>query len=244
LHPLEDLPAYALGALDGHERARVERHLAGCPSCSQARDEFRRAALALDATGGERPPSTAWAGIAAALPGARAPLARALRVDPASPAAVRPRRSIPAAWGVAAALALLALAGWNAWLQTHPDKGDVASLAAREEGGVIPLEPPGEPGGPLSGRLYVSDDGLEGGLAVTGLHGLAGGQRYEIWFVRHDQSRAGGGLFTTDARGQALVRVDIPGSIDEYEGVAITAESAGGAMAPTSDDLLAGPLYE
>ena len=96
----------------------------------------------------------------------------------------------------------------------------------------------------LSGRLYVSADQTQGGLAVVGLPPLPMGSTYQIWFVRPDQGRASGGLVVADQRGSALVKVTIPGPLSEFAGVGITGEPAGGSTTPTSQDVLAGPLYE
>ncbi len=51
-----DLPAYAVGALEDDERAAVERHLAGCDLCRAELDELVEAAgTLLDAEGPLRP---------------------------------------------------------------------------------------------------------------------------------------------------------------------------------------------
>ncbi len=46
-HPHDDLAAYALDALEPHERAEVARHVLGCPACAEEVDEMRATAARL-----------------------------------------------------------------------------------------------------------------------------------------------------------------------------------------------------
>ena len=95
-----------------------------------------------------------------------------------------------------------------------------------------------------SGRLFISEDGMDGGLAVTGLAELPPGAGYWIWFIRRDQTRAPAGWFRTDARGQAVVKVTLPGLLSQFVGVALTIDPTGAkGQGPMGDDVIAGPLY-
>lgn len=248
-HPLDDLAAYSLGALEPQEVQDLEAHLASCTACSAELLEYQALAATLTA---ERlvldPPGAGWESLAARLPtaspqsavlGNRPPLLKML------PRAIVSTRAILLGWAATAA-ALAVLLGIVLWRDSPPATGegaDVSSLARAEDGTVVPLAAAG--GSPsLSGRLYVSADQTQGGLAAVGLPQLPAGSTYQIWFVRPDQSRASGGLFVADQRGAALVKVTIPGPLSEFAGVGITGEPAGGSATPTSQDVLAGPLYE
>lgn len=68
-HPEDDLPAYALGALDAAESLDVETHLANCFHCSRLLADLQPAALALSQTVPEQtPPSQLQAALIAQLP--------------------------------------------------------------------------------------------------------------------------------------------------------------------------------
>jgi anti-sigma-K factor RskA len=80
-HPLDDVAAYALGALEGDERHALEAHLLTCPAC-QAELAGHHEALAR-LTPDAAPPPALWERIVANLPAEPAPAA-------APPAALRP----------------------------------------------------------------------------------------------------------------------------------------------------------
>lgn len=225
-HVSGELPAFALEALDASDRLRVAAHLANCAACGEELAAFDQTASVLVTGRFIEAPRTVWAAIESDVGTPRGPV----------------RFLGHWRWLVAtaAAVAIVGLLAWNLALQFGDGGEDgVAALAARKDGSVIPLAGT-MAAGRLSGRLYVSDDGLQGGLAVSGLDGLAAGVEYEIWFIRADQTRAEGGSFRPDPRGQALVKVVIPGPLDGFVGVGISPRGAPGANA----DVLAGPIYE
>lgn len=237
LHPLDDLGAYSLGALDGEERTRVEAHLAGCEECRTEIGAYRElAAVIAQRPALAYPPAGTWERIAARLERLDAPLVTTSRT-------VAQRRSerlrlVVLGWAATAAV-LVGFAGWFTWDQLNSGGGaDVAQLASGGDGIVVPLA-----GTNASGRLYISEDRKDGGMAVMGLAVLGSNETYEVWFVRHDQTRWSSGTFNVDSRGQALVKVAMPASLDDFDGVAISTEPAGGSDT-WGADVLAGPLYE
>lgn len=85
-HPEDDLPAYALGALDAAESLAVETHLANCFHCSRLLADLQPAALALSQSVPEQtPPSQLQAAVIAQLPPSPAETAENAR--PPAPAA-------------------------------------------------------------------------------------------------------------------------------------------------------------
>lgn len=104
-HPLDDLAAYAVDALDDAERETVDGHLSGCLACRAELVGHIEALAAL--TGDERPPPAVWERIAADIgapdmpvPGGAAnggtAAAPAPPVSAAPPAAPAPRAPAPA----------------------------------------------------------------------------------------------------------------------------------------------------
>jgi anti-sigma-K factor RskA len=233
-HPLDDLAAYALDAVDDRgERQAIEHHLAGCEPCRRllADDEATLARLVTD----EDPPATVWAAIdvrtGGDVPRVVVPVAfgsvRAAR--PTTPAAPEPTRGLRRrrlAALVAAAAALLAAVAAGPQL-----------LGAGRGGGPAP-------GGEVAATLGVltAADGAEvarvrgggGGAAVdlTGVALLPRGRTYQLWSLDGDRPASlgllGDGTDTT-------VAVSLPAGTRR---VAISDEPAGGSPAPSG--LIAG----
>ncbi len=239
-HVSDDLAAHALGSLDDEDKVRVEAHLSVCDACRiEAMDYLRVGALLKDDIEPVEASPDIWKAIEE---GIRQHQQR--RTHRRTTLPWLPQVSWRfAAWAATAAV-VFGLLAWNLDLQLGGDDNDVGNLAGQSDGTIVPLKAGNLVGPQPNGRLYVSEDGRQGGLAVVGMPQDDTGRVYEIWFIRRDQSRASGGLFQVDNRGQALVRVDIPGALAQFEGVGITQERGGGSAQPSGPDLISGPLYE
>jgi anti-sigma-K factor RskA len=229
-HPIENLAAYVLGALEEPERKRVENHLATCPTCASLLEQYRGVVGALP-LGLEPvpPPTEAWAAIRA----------EAARRRPRGSEQAR-RKELPnwrrVMWPVLSALAASLLI-WNVVLQlelTRRPPGPEVEALARRPGRLVILT--GTAG--ASGRLLVAIDGLHGHLATAGLSPLAADRTYQLWFVRPDAPTMTGGTFRVDSRGRAWATITVPVSLDEARAIAVTEEPAPGSVAPTGSYLL------
>ena len=126
------LPAYALGALEGEERAELEAHLAtGCPRCAALLTGWEADLAALAAQAPEVQPSDVT----------RSRLLRRVRVEAESqtvspgpvPSPDRPpRRSGLAVWALAASIVAVAFSLGALWSQLRIS-GDVDSLARERD---------------------------------------------------------------------------------------------------------------
>ena len=247
-HPLDDLAAFVLGALDSEEATEVRRHLAACERCRAEVADYERLSATLAEPGhaaAVEPPAALWDGISAQLAKRAALPSAPIHLPVATPRAFASVRGVLIGWAATAAVLAL-VSGFALWREFQDDgapANDLAALAWSKEGGVVPLASANGDRS-LTGRVYFSEDRLDGGLAVVGLPTLPPNATFQIWFVRPDQTRASGGLFIADSRGAALVKVAIPGPLDQFAGVGITMEPAGGSTSPTTADVLAGPLYE
>lgn len=226
-HVTGDLGAFALGALDPEDEQQVRAHLAVCSDCRDLLAEYRSVADALSA---ERarvalPP---WESVRARV---------APRPVPVEQRWGRQRRVLVGGWVATAAL-LAIVSGWTAWDHLSSPGNDVATLARSPGGTTVLLAATSASSSSPSGRVYISQDGSRGGLAVQGLSTTGG--PYEVWFVRADQTRVSGGTFQVDPRGSALVKVEIPGSLAQFSGVTVC---PAGPDWQWNADLLAGPLY-
>ena len=121
-HPDHELSAYAAGSLAANERARVDAHLANCPTCRAAVADFRLLLDRLAATA-PMPPEVAWPRYQAELRDRRAVRAqRSWRTRWLRPA------PLAAATAAAAACALL--------LYLAPGARLSADLTAMEDDGL------------------------------------------------------------------------------------------------------------
>lgn len=247
----EQYEAYALGALEGDERAELEAHLArGCPTCAPEVEHARWlvAQLAFLAPEAERP---------AAL---RRRILEAVR--PAKAPARRPW--IPVwAWAGAAALVLLTIfsvretrktqqelaalqeqirvaRGQNVTLESErkllQDALSIVSAAGTKEIDLKSAQ------GTLPGvRAYWHAElGLV--LSAQTMPAPAPDRTFELWVVPKKGDPVSAGLFRPAPSGQVLMVTQPGAKIGEAAALAITDEPAAGSAKPTTKPMWVGPL--
>jgi anti-sigma-K factor RskA len=240
LHPHDDLGALAAGALDDAERQLVEAHLATCAGCRQELAEYRQVTHALaPSMMAERPPAGTWVAISARLE--RRDAAVAPEPEPTRISGWRSRGRVLVIGWAATAAALAGVIGWGTFEAVDTSTNSVQQLASSDTGYVVPLV---GGSGASAGRLYISEDKTQGGLAVSGLPTTATGETYQLWFITHDQVWTPAGTFEVDAQGRGLVKVDLPGPIDSFDGVAVCTEPPPGSYSKWGEMVLSGPVYE
>ena len=222
-----DLAAYVLDSLEPEERARVERHRPGCPTCARLIAEYRAVAGVLPlGLPPVAPPSAAWSAIRAAT----------------QHRTTRRRRGWKhAAYSTAAALAA-SLVLWNVMLHRElsrrspgPAPGPEVEALSRRPGRLVIFAGTGAPG--AKARLFVAVDG-GGHLAVSGLGALPRERIYQLWFVRASVPTVSGSTFNVDGTGRAWVKVTVPPPFDDVRAIMVTEEPAPGSAAPTGRHLL------
>jgi anti-sigma-K factor RskA len=233
-HVLDLIPAFAIGALDAGDFARVEVHLAGCLIC-------RAESLVLEE-------------VAAQLSFAAAPSAPSpdLKDQLMSRVSGTPRRapaptSVPSrpllerllpAWGLASLVLILALGVLNLSLWQRFNEAE--SFTAPGGMRAVPLTPE-DAASKATGFVLISADGQDGALVVDGLPQLDEDYEYQLWLIR-DGERVSGAIFSTDENSYGGTRIRAPLSLLEYSAVGITVEPAGGSPQPTGERILGGPL--
>lgn len=216
----EDVGAYLLGALEGPERERFERHLADCPLC---REEVERLRPAVDALPRSVEPLVAPRRLKGAL-------LNAVREE-AGPATAgrRPRRKwsfgIPritpvVAWGSAAFLLFVGLAsGFGLAKLTSGD--DTRTIAASVQSRELR---------DANGSLSVPDKGGAGAvLHVSGLPSLPG-RVYQAWVLR-DGEMVPQPTFEVGRDGVGVLA--LPDDLKGATAVLITREPRGGSRTPS-----------
>jgi anti-sigma-K factor RskA len=236
----EDVAAYALGSLEGPERARVVAHVATCAACQSLLAEYGAVTEALTiALAPVSAPREAWPTIQAA--------ARQRRHPSRWPWPVRaPEWLRVARWPAVAALVAV-LTVWNVTLEREltrrspgPAPGPEVEALSRRPGRIVILRGTGTPG--ASARIFVAVDG-GGHLAVSGLASLPRERTYQLWFVRPDAPAVSGATFRVDSHGRAWAKVTVPATLGEVHTIAVTEEPGPGSANPTGTPLLEAAVW-
>jgi anti-sigma-K factor RskA len=244
---------YALGALDGEERATFEDHLArGCAECTAA---VREHAETLADVARAVPPMIPPAQV-------KTDLMRRVAAT-ASPRASRPRFWLR--WGLATAAAVVGVSAFVGGLVASRYEARIGFMARetarvradlqRQEASlrdrlavaqgmidllrdpatrVVALSGTGPSPGAVGRLVWHTENG--GYLVVDNVPAPPAGKAYELWTITAGQPRPAG-VFTVDASGRATHPVAPTRS--PVEVFAVTLEPEGGVPAPTGPIVLA-----
>jgi anti-sigma factor RsiW len=238
----ELLGAYALDAVEPHERDEIEEHLLSCARCRAEVADHREVA-ALLAHGGADAPADLWDRIAGSLEEAPPRLDLAPVADLA---AARARRSnvsrIGSAVAVAAAL-LIAFLGVQ--VRSQDQRIDQLQTALSD-----PMKPAyeaalGDPGAKhfaltsSDGRYTVRGVVAADGVAYIGaeaLPKLAADRTYQLWGAAGDE------LVSLGVLGEDPKVISFPVDGDGYKAFAITEEASPGVVRSRNQPVVAGSV--
>lgn len=227
LHPLDDLAALAVGALDVEEARVVRLHLDGCASCRAELRAVEEVAFEIAATAERDVPARLRDRVVE-----RARLERAPRRAPSSSWLDLFGRPVPLALPVALAVLLaISLAAYGVARR----EGDRYASALADVAGarVVTLAPTGEIAS-ARGSLVIPATGAAPYL-ILDLPAPPSGKTWEAWIVRGERPLAAG---LTDERGVRTLVLTKP--LSSGDTVAVTLERSGGVDAPTGAIVLAG----
>ncbi|HLW83988.1 MAG TPA: anti-sigma factor [Candidatus Sulfotelmatobacter sp.] len=247
----EDLALYALDALAGEDRAALEKHLSGCPSCRLELEQLRGdgALLALS-TLGPKPPQRA-----------KQRLLDALAKEPRIPVNVEKPVARHSWWGWLgwAATAAVVVFAASLWKENAALKQTLASTAARQAQSARELEdirriaaPIIEPEAqvvtvvalktqpqPQGKAFYLRSRGSLVFLA-TNMPPLPPSKAYELWLIPMQGAAIPAGMFKPDAHGRgSIINPPMPHGA-EAKTFAITVENEAGASTPTMPIVMMG----
>jgi anti-sigma-K factor RskA len=260
INHVDDLIAvYALGALPGADRVLLERHLQTCAECRALLRETDAAVAALPAMVAPLEPSAALKSrLLARVDANIAPQEAAASTAPHGRAAQWARqpgsRRAPSGanrdtqWAVIrrkvapalvfASLLLLLGFGVRTWmLQAELSTAQAQASLLNDPALRITDLPVASAPANARARLFNAPQSSVAVLAVSSLRLLPPAQTYEFWLIR-DGKTVRAGIFNVDASGAALVRIDGPAPLGQFEQAGLTIEKAGGVDAPTLNTLV------
>lgn len=233
---LEEVAAFALGALDAAQVDDFKAHLEGCKRCQ---DELRWFAPAVEALGESVEQQTP-------SPQLKVRLMEEVRADAAAvakeaKAAERRERAESRGsfrewlagvhlggltWkpltGVAAVI--LIVAAGIGYAIGNGGNTNLHTTEVEQKNGIV--------------ASVVDEDG-KGELRLTGLEQVPDGKTLEAWVQRGEKYVPVKDLFKPDAQGNATTQID---DLKDAEAVLVTEEPAGGSKQPTSEPFVAVPL--
>lgn len=253
----EDLALYALDALRGENRAKLDQHLATCAGCRLELEQLRgdTALLAISAAG-PRPPQRARQRLLEAV--AQEP--RMVHAPSRQTASGQTSSRQPwwgwLGWAATAAVVLLAL---SLWRDNSGLRAVVASESSREAESARQLEelrkvaapilePEAQrvtlvavktPPQPQGKAFYLRNRGSLVFLA-NNMPALPPQKAYELWLIPTSGNPIPAGTFRPDAHGSgSVVNPPLPAGT-EAKAFAITVENEAGSAAPTTPILMMG----
>jgi anti-sigma-K factor RskA len=250
----EDLALYALNALTGEDRVKLEQHLAGCASCRLELEQLRgdTALLALSAAG-PRPPQRARQRLLDAV-------ARETRAATDRSASAGKSGRLAwwgwLGWAATAAVIVFALSLWreNSGLREMLSSAreqsaesarqleELRSVAApilepeAQRVTLVAMKTPPQP----QGKAFYLKKRSSLIFMASNMPALPPQKAYELWLIPVSGSPIPAGMFKPDAHGSAtVVNPPLPAGT-EAKAFAITVENESGSAAPTSAIMMMG----
>ena len=227
---LENIPAYALGALDAKDAAALDAHLQTCASCREELAAYRTASDNLLMSLPPQEPSAAL----------RKRIQRRL---PSAQKTTRPRLN----WSfsrVAVGLAIVLLLALNvvSISQVRALRSQQAQLMDQIQNGqmaLVMLSYPHTQSFPIqaenvTGSLLLDREYNNAVLILRGLPQIPENQTYQVWLIAPNEERTSAGLVRQQADLPFLSEpIDSAQDLANFVGVGMTIEPSGGSDHPT-----------
>jgi anti-sigma-K factor RskA len=228
----ENIPAYAIGALDAEDLAALESHLKTCASCQTELAEYRALSESL----------------LMAIPPKQPPAALRKRLQSRLPSAqrtVRPRWNLSVSrMAVGASLILLLAMNMYSILQVRALQLEQTRLNRQIRTGQTVLSMLSYP---TTERLSIKSENVVGSLLldkdrnivaliVWNMPQLSENEIYQIWLIDPQGERISGGIFRPESDQAYTTQIVFPKQrLSGFTGIGVTVEPAGGSDAPTGE---------
>jgi anti-sigma-K factor RskA len=131
---------------------------------------------------------------------------------------------------------------WTIWEQEERLANQDAMLASLvAEAGERYVMNPVEPGSNAIAQVAWLENSNTAILRAENFPPLEKGKEYQLWLVSGDE-RTSGGLFTVDDLGRATIVFHPEALLDNFDGMGITPEPAGGSPGPTAPPVVRAQL--
>jgi len=231
----ENIPAYAIGALDGEDIAALESHLITCASCRAELAEYRAVNESL----------------LTALPPRQPPAALRKRLQSRLSGVKRSTRP-QTMWSfsrLALGVAVITLLGLNliSFIQLQQIRSQQAGLINQVENAQVALAMLSYPNtqtlsiseANVTGTLLLDKERGTAVLIAWDLPNLTEKQTYQIWLIDANGDRVSAGLFRSeDGQPYTTKAFSAAEKFSNYSGVGVTVEPAGGSDHPTGKRIL------
>lgn len=232
----ENIPAYAIGALDAEDARILEEHLRSCDQCQTELAGYRDLSVGLLTALPPRPP--------------RSNLRRTLQKQLNTASRSRRSRFVWSPFGrIAAGVALVLLLVLNAYstYQVYSLKQGQAELSGHydsEQTAIAMLAYPG------TQSIGFDQNGVSGSLLVDKKRNLLAvfvwhlptppsGKAYQMWLVDPQGDRTSGGFLVPEADQPFVVAVIASQQpLSDFTGLGVTVEPKGGSLKPTGPKVL------
>lgn len=230
---LENIPAYALEALDVEEARALQAHLQTCESCRLELASFQKVSQNL----------------LLAVPLQQPPPELRKRLQKRLPGSEKPRPQLPR-WSfrqartavLFAALLLLLVMNLSSLYQVqvlHRQQAVLSRQVADQQTALVLMAYPGTQSveitsGDITGSLLVNKERKEAALLTWNLPDLEAGQTYQVWLIDSQDNRTSGGLFQPGLPFTSVL-ISAPVELSNYVGIGVTIEPSGGSSQPTGD---------
>lgn len=231
---LENIPAYALGALEGREASALEAHLQTCESCRKELVAYRATSDNLLMS---MPPQEPSAALRKRLQGRL----------PSAQRSARPRWN----WSfsrLAMGLAILLLLALNmvSLFQVRALQSQQAQLLNQIQNGqmaLVMLSYPHTQSFPIqsndvTGSLLLDREYNNAVLILRGLPAISENQTYQVWLISPNGERTSAGLVRPQTDIPFISEpLEPPQDLVNFVGVGMTVEPAGGSDHPTGSQV-------
>ena len=234
---------YAMDAISAPDRARFERHLAGCAECAREIAGLREATARLAAATAVPPPPALKARVMAAAAAARQ---RPPATEPEAPARTWRTRTWPArgrlalaAGAVATAAVAAAAVVFGVSNGSTSDQLSRAQASSQQIAAVLTARDATMMTGAVKGggtvTIVMSHARRELVFTAADLHALPGARGYELWLIGPAGDRA---VIMLPPVRHGMTGPVIAAGLRPGDHLALTAEPPGGAAHPTGPMML------
>jgi len=229
---LENIPAYAIGALDVDDIPALESHLQICASCRTELAEYRAMGDSLLTALPPKQPSAALRKrLQSQLSGAQK---RSRLQDTLSfrRLAVGFAVIILIALNITSLMQIRAIQNQQTVLLNQVEDAQAAlALMYSPNTQILPLAD-----GNISGTLLLDKQNNTAVLIARNLPQLGDEKTYQIWLIEKDGGRVSAGLFRPESGQAYTTKAILPlQTFTDYLGIGVTVEPAGGSEAPTGE---------